>query len=161
MQKSNQVEVKGSWVLKAKREDVYAIVSDWERFPERFPKVARDIKIVKRDGNRLTIEALAASFGKIFPDVRVNIEAELLPGQGYRCATHNITFNTTGEEELLLLDDPEGTRVQYTYIVTVRYTKLKPLYAWLTKTFGIPYWKRAFFDRLEELLSLPQDAKPV
>lgn len=132
---------------------MYAIVSDFDRMPENFPKVARSMRILSRDGNRLSMEAEAASFGRVFPKVKVLMVAELLPGRGYRCSTRNLTFNTTGEEELLLVDDPEGTRVEYTYLVTVRNARLRPFYAWLTRTFGLPYWKRCFIDRLEVLVA--------
>jgi hypothetical protein len=153
MIKSDKLVVSGSWVVKADRDKVYAVISDFERMPERFPRIARSMRILRRDGNRLTIEAEAASFGRIFPQVRVAMVAELLPGEGYRCSTHNLTFNTNGEEQLLLVDDPGGTRIEYTYIIAVRNRWMKPIYAWLTRTFGMPYWKRAFVDRLVPLVT--------
>ncbi len=82
--------------------------------------------------------------------------ADLLPGVGYRCSTHNHTFHTRGEEQLLLEDDPEGTRIRYTYYVTVSRPWLRPLYAWLVRHFGLPFWKRAVIDRLETLLDAGQ-----
>ena len=108
MAESHRVVVRGSWLIRAERGFLYSIVSDFERMPERFPKVARSLRVVSRDGNRLSIEAEVASFGRLFPRVRVLIEAELLSGRGYRCSTHNLTFNTEGEEELLLNDDPRS-----------------------------------------------------
>lgn len=146
------VAVHGDWLVRADRESVYAIVSDFERMPEHFPKVARAIRLVERDGDVLTLEAKSASFGSLFPSARIEITATLLPGRGYRCTTRNLTFHTTGEEELLLVDDPEGTRINYTYFVTVQHRRLRPLYAWLVSAFGLPYWKRAFVDPLESLV---------
>ena len=150
---SEKIIVRGSWVINAEREAIYTIISDFERMPECFPKVARSMRIMGREGNRFSIEAEAASFGWLFPKVKVSIIAELLPGRGYRCRTRNLTFNTTGEEELLLVDDPAGTRVEYCYLVTVQNARLRPLYRWLTQTFGLPYWKRSFVDRLKTLVA--------
>jgi hypothetical protein len=150
--KPSVVPVRGNWLLRAKREAVYAIISDFEAMPRNFPTVAHSIRVVSREGQRLSFEAEAASFGRLFPKVKINVSAELIPGKGYRCQTHNLTFNTTGEEELLLVDDPDGTRIEYTYFVTVRNPRWAPMFAWLVRVFGLPFWKRAVVDRLEALL---------
>lgn len=149
---SKVVAVHGDWLVRADRQAIYAIVSDFERMPEHFPKIARAIRLVRRDGDVLTLEAEAASFGSLFPSVKIEMTATLLPGRGYRCSTHNITFDTTGDEELLLVDDPEGTRIKYTYFVTVRHRWFKPLYEWMVSAFGLPFWKRSFVDPLEALV---------
>ena len=52
----------------------------------------------------------------------------------------------------MLFDDPAGTRIDYTYFVTVRNRHFAPLYTWLVKAFGLPYWKRCYVDRLGVLL---------
>lgn len=152
MTDSDVVAVHGDWLVHADRALVYAIISDFERMPEHFPKVARAMKLVKRDGDVLTLEAEAASFGSLFPRVKIEMTATLLPGQGYRCTTHNLTFNTTGDEELLLDDDPEGTRIKYTYFVTVKRRWMRPLYAWLVSMLALPFWKRSVIDPLETLV---------
>ena len=95
------------------------------------------MSLIERDGDVLTLEAKSASFGSLFPVGRIEMTATLLPGRGYRRTTHNLTFHTTGDEELLLVDDPEGTRIKYTYFVTVRQRWLKPLYAWMVELAGI------------------------
>jgi hypothetical protein len=151
--KKEKVEVTGNWLIKAKRHDIYNIISNWEKMPENFPKIAKSMKVIERKDNNLKVEAIAASFGRLFPEVKINIDVELLPDRGYRCHTFNTSFNTTGEEELLLLDDPEGTIVKYTYFVTVKNQRWKKLFAWMVKTFGLPFWKRSFIDRLNILLS--------
>lgn len=153
---TDKVAVKGNWLIPAKREDVYRIISDWGKMPENFPGVAKSVKILETNGTHLKVQSVAASFAPFLPGAKVTIDVELLPGSGYRCQTFNTTFNTTGEEELLLVDDPEGTRVQYTYFVTVRNRKWRRLYAWLVKTFGLPFWKRAFIDRLPLLIANEQ-----
>jgi hypothetical protein len=147
------VPVTGHWFIGAPRRDVYAIISDFEAMPRNFPRVAREMKIVKRDGTHLSVEALSASFGRFFPSARILIAVDVLPEEGYRCQTHNLTFNTTGQEELRLIDENGGTRIDYTYYVTVRSKFFKPIYAWLVRTLALPFWKRSFVDRLEELTS--------
>lgn len=153
---ADKVAVKGDWLIRAKREDVYAIFSNWEKMPEHFPRVARSVQILERNGTHLKVQSVAASFARFLPGAKIDIDVELLPGRGYRCRTFNTTFNTTGEEELLLVDDPEGTRIKYTYFVTVRNRKWRRLYAWLVKTFGLPFWKRAVIDRVPHLIANKQ-----
>lgn len=147
-----KVEVTGNWLIKAKRHDIYNIISNWEKMPENFPKIAKSMKVIEKKENHLKVEAIAASFGRFFPEVKINIDVELLPDRGYRCHTFNKSFNTTGEEELLLLDDPEGTIVRYTYFVTVKNQRWKKPFAWMVKTFGLPFWKKSFIDRLNIIL---------
>lgn len=149
--------VTGTWLVPADREKIYAIVSDFERMPEYFPQIAHAMHLLKREGNCLTLEAESASFGRFFPKARIAMTAELLPGKGYRCSTHNLTFHTRGEEQLLLLDDPAGTRIEYTYIVAIQNKWAVPLYTWLTRKLALPFWKRAFIDRLMPLVTQSQD----
>jgi hypothetical protein len=146
------VPVRGSWVIRAKRDAIYKIISDFESMPKNFPRIAHSIKVVSREGQKINFEAESASFGRFFPRAKINVSAELLPGKGYRCKTHNLTFNTTGEEELLLVDDPEGTRIEYTYFVTVKNRRWAPLFEWLVRHLALPFWKKNVVDRLKVLV---------
>jgi len=148
IEESDKLSIGGSWLIPAERDSVYAVASDFARMPENFPKIAHSTKILTRDGNRLTIQAEAASFGRLFPRVNVSIDAELIPGRGYRCSTFNRTFNTRGEEQLLLNDAEGGTQIEYTYVVTVKRRWLRQLYGWLVRTFGVRYWKRCYLTPL-------------
>lgn len=150
-EQSDELAVRAIWVIPAPRAAVYAVASDFERFPLHFPKLAHSSHVTARQGDRLVIEVEAASFGRWFPSVRVTINAELLPGAGYRCSTLNHTFNTTGREELLLTDAPQGTQITYTYLVRVRRKWLRPLYGWLVRRFAMSYWKRHYLDPLTRL----------
>jgi hypothetical protein len=150
-EESDQLAITARWQIDAPRESVYAIASDFEALPKHFPKLAHSATILSRTGNHLKIDAEAASFGRLFPRVKVSIDAELLPGHGYRASTFNRTFNTTGKEQLLLNDCDRGTEIEYTYIVTVRRKWLRPLYGWLVRTFGLPYWKKCYLQPLTEL----------
>jgi hypothetical protein len=145
---SDGFRIESRWFVPASRRSVYAVASDFERLPQHFPRIARSTKIISRDGNRLVIDAEAASFGRFFPVVRITINAELLPGVGYRCSTFNRTFNTAGEEELLLSDAPGGTEITYSYAVKLRHKRLRPVYAWLVRRLALRFWKRCYLEPL-------------
>ena len=148
---SDEVAIRANWVVPVSRSSIYSVASDFERFASHFPKLARSTHVTSRTGQHLVVEAVAESFGRFFPSVRVTINAELLPDTGYRCSTHNHTFSTTGREELILSDAPAGTQIAYTYIVKVRRRWLRPLYGWLVRQFGLPYWKRNYLDPMTHL----------
>jgi len=56
-----EINLKGSWVIRAPREEVYKIMTDFENMPKYFPKVAESLRIVSRNGNHLSIDAKAKS----------------------------------------------------------------------------------------------------
>ena len=145
---SDGFTIQSRWFVPASRRSVYAVASDFERLPQHFPRIARSTKVVSRDGNRLVVDAEAASFGRFFPPVRITINAELLPDMGYRCSTFNRTFNTTGEEELLLSDAPGGTEITYSYTVKLRHRWLRPVYVWLVRRLALRFWKSSYLDPL-------------
>jgi len=145
---SDGIRIRSRWFVPATRGSVYAVISNFERLPQHFPRIARSAKVISRDGNRLVIDVEAASFGRFFPVVHIAINAELLPGTGYRCSTFNRTFNTTGEEELLLSDVSGGTEVAYSYAVRLRHRWLRPVFSWLVRRLGLRFWKRAYLEPL-------------
>ena len=150
-EQTDQVSIVARWHIEAPRASVYAIASDFEALPANFPRLAHSAKIVSREGNQLRVEAEAASFGRLFPRVNVAIDVELLPDHGYRCSTFNRTFNTTGREQLLLNDSEGGTDIEYKYVVTVKRKWLRPLYGWLVRKVGLPYWKSRYLQPLTRL----------
>ncbi len=153
-EEADQLAISARWQIDAPRESVYAIASDFKAMPTHFPKLAHSASILAHTGDHLKIEVEAASFGRIFPRVKISIDAELLPGYGYCASTFNHTFNTTGKEQLLLHDSGSGTEIEYTYVVTAKRKWLRPLYGWLVRTFGLPYWKKCY---LQPLTSLAQE----
>lgn len=144
------IHLKGTWLINASRAKVYDIVSDFERMPKRFPKVAHSMKIAKQDGDLLEIDAVAKAFGKLIP---VKIHATLLPQKGYITDTVNFSFKTAGHEELLLADEGSGTRINYSYEYDISKAGLflriiaKPFFDW----FSMWYWERAFVNVLRRL----------
>ena len=150
-EEADELAISARWRIDAPRDSVYAIASDFAALPKHFPKLAHSALIVAETGNHRKIEVEAASFGRMFPRVKISIEAELLPGQGYRASTFNRSFNTTGKELLLLHDSGGGTEIEYTYIVTVKRKWLRPLYGWLVRTLGLPYWRKSYLEPLTKL----------
>ena len=144
-----EITLKKQWVVKAPIEDVSRIMTDFEKFPEYFPKVADKIQINKRDGNYLEMEATAKSFGK---KLKVKMKTQILPGRGYISDNDSYEFGTSGHEEFLLSEVPEGTVIDYTYQLTIhkRWLRIfaKPLIGW----FSMKYWQKAVIDELRKRL---------
>ncbi|MCX6719065.1 MAG: SRPBCC family protein, partial [Candidatus Taylorbacteria bacterium] len=124
-------------------------MTDFERFPEYFPKVAESIQIVKREGDHLEMIATAKSFGQKFP---VKMTTQIIPGKGYISDNENPKFGTSGHEEFLLSENPEGTMIDYTYQVAIhrRWLRIvaRPLIGW----FSMKYWEKAVIDELRKRL---------
>ena len=148
----NKIHLKASWIIKAPREAIYNIVSDFESMPKNFPAVAHSMKIIQKNGNNLLIHAEAKSFG--VPPIPVTMKTTLVPGKGYVSDNTNPKFKTTGHEEFLMEDTNTGTKITYSYEydlsksnVLLR-TMAKPLFGW----FSMWYWERVFINKLKIIL---------
>ncbi len=143
------ITLRATWIIKAPITEVFNIMSDFEKFPEYFPKVADSIHIVKREGNYLEIEATAKSFGQNFP---VKMKTQILPGKGYTSDNESPKFGTSGHEELLLSPHGAGTRIDYLYQVAIhkRWLRIvaKPLIGW----YSMKFWEKAVIDELRKRL---------
>ena len=144
-----QIHLKGSWVIKASLKKVFNIVTDFENMPKNFPAVAESIHIASRQGNNLEINAQVKSFGRTFP---VRMKTKIIPEKGFVSDNESPKFGTSGHEELTLEKVEGGTKINYVYEVDIHKKWLriiaKPLIGW----FAMKFWKRAFIDRLKELL---------
>ncbi len=61
------ITLRGAWLIKAPLTEVFNILTDFEKFPEYFPKVAESIQVTRREGNYLEMNATVKSFGQTFP----------------------------------------------------------------------------------------------
>lgn len=156
-----EIHLTGSWLIRAPREEVYAMVSDFEAMPFNFPKVALSLRIMEREGNHLKIHAKAKSFGSIFPEVSVVMMTELLPSRGFISDNVNDTLGTYGHEEFRLQDAPEGTLIDYSYRVTIQRAWLRVLARPLMSWMGLRFWERAFIDVLKAKLESSSTARSV
>lgn len=143
-----RILLKKSWVIRAPREEVYKIMSDFENMPKYFPKVAQSLRILKRDGNHLTIEAKAKTFGRTIP---VRMETQLRPPIGY-VSDNKSDLGTSGHEEFLMEEVPEGTKINYTYDVELKNPILRVLGRFLIGRYALCFWERAVIDKLKEMV---------
>lgn len=144
-----EITLHKQWFVKAPIEDVFRIMTDFEKFPENFPKVAQAIQIKKRAGNHLEIEATVKSFGRDFP---VKMKTQILPGKGFISDNDSPEFGTSGHEELLLSQTNEGTLIDYTYRVAIHNVWLRLVATPLIRWYSMKYWEKAVIDELKKML---------
>lgn len=142
-----KVHLKGSWIIRAPRKEVYRIMSDFENMPKYFPAVARSVRIVKQEDRHLIMKAEVKTFGLVFS---VHMETELRPPVGY--VSDNRSAITEGHEEFLMEEIPEGTKINYTYNVKIKNPILSIFSRLLIERYAMRFWKHAVIDKLKEML---------
>ena len=145
----DKITLQGQWVIKASVDDVFRIITDFEKFPENFPQVADSISINKREGNNLEIEATVRSFGRKFG---VRMKTQIVPGKGFISDNDSYQFGTSGHEELLLSKHPQGTLIDYTYQVAIHKKWLSVIAGPLLRGYSMKYWEKAVIDQLKKIL---------
>lgn len=143
------ITLHGQWTIKAPVQDVFDIVTNFEKFPEHFPQVAEAIKINKREGNNLDIEATVRSFGRKF---QVKMKTQILPGKGFISDNDSYQFGTSGHEELILSPNAEGTLIDYNYQVTIHKKWLRIVAVPLIKWYAMKSWEKAVIVQLKKIL---------
>ncbi|MDD4954779.1 MAG: SRPBCC family protein [Candidatus Omnitrophica bacterium] len=137
------------WFVRAPLEKVFQVMTDFEKYPEHFPKVAESIRIIERKGDCLQMEATVKSFGSKFP---VKMRTRILSGKGFISDNESLKFGVSGHEEFLLSENQEGTMVDYTYQVSIHKPWLriiaKPLLGW----YSMRHWEKAIIDELKRLV---------
>lgn len=144
-----EITLRKQWVIKAPVEDVARIMTDFERLPEYFPKVAESVQVVGREGNYLEMKATVKSFGKSF---KVTMKTSILPGKGFISDNDSYEFGTSGHEELLLSKHPEGTLIDYTYQVSIHKAWLRVVATPLIRWYAMKAWEKAVIDELKKLV---------
>ncbi len=144
-----EITLNKQWVVKAPINDVFKIMTDFEKLPEYFPTFAESVQINKRDGNNLEMEATVKSFGKKF---KVKMKTQILPGKGFISDNDSYQFGTSGHEELLLSIHPEGTLIDYTYQVSIHKAWLRIVATPLIKWYSMKAWEKAVIDPLKNIL---------
>jgi hypothetical protein len=144
-----EITLHNQWLIKASVKDVFEVMTDFEKWPGYFPKVAESIKIKKRKGNNLEMEALVKSFGKTFP---VKMKTQILPGKGFISDNDSFKFGTSGHEELLLSKHKKGTSIDYTYQVSIHKPWLRVVAIPLIRWYSMKYWEKAVIVELKKIL---------
>lgn len=144
-----EITLHGEWLVKAPIQDVFRMITDFEKFPEYFPKVAESIQVKKREGDYLEMDAIVRSFGKKFP---VQMKTQILPGKGFISDNENPKFGTSGHEEFLLSEHLEGTLIDYTYSVSIHKTWLRIVATPLIRWYSMKYWEKAVISELRKAL---------
>lgn len=148
---TDEIILHTKWTIGAPLKDIFELITDFEKWPEYFPKVADSIKVTKLEKNRLQIDAVVKSFGRRF---LVKMKTKILPGKGFASDNESPMFGTSGHEELLLSQDPRGTVIDYTYQIQIHKMWLrivaKPLIGW----FSMKYWEKAVIDQIRNRLEV-------
>lgn len=144
-----EITLHDRWVVRAPVEAVASILTDFEKLPEHFPKVAESVQVVKREGDTLEMEATVRSFGRSF---KVNMKTQILPGKGFISDNDSYQFGTSGHEELLLSEHPDGTLIDYTYQVSIHKPWLRLIATPLIKWYSMKFWEKAVIHELRKML---------
>lgn len=145
----NKITLHNQWIIKVPIDSVFRIMTDFERFPENFPKVAEVVDIKKRDENYLEMEVMVKSFGKRF---KVRMKTHILPDRGFISDNDSYQFGTSGHEELLLSPHIEGTLIDYTYQVIIHKKWLRIVAVPLLRWYAMKFWEKAVIDQLKNIL---------
>lgn len=144
-----EITLHNQWFIKASVKDVFGVMTDFEKWPDCFPKVAESIKIKKRKENYLEMEAFVKSFGKTFP---VKMKTQILPGKGFVSDNESFKFGTSGHEELLLTKTSKGTSIDYTYQVSIHKPWLRVVAIPLIRWYSMKFWEKAVINELKKML---------
>lgn len=143
------IDLHCNWLIEAPLSEVFDTLTDFEHWPEYFPRVAESVRVQRHDGDRLTMDATVKSFGQRFP---VMMSTQVLPGRGFTSDNESPKFGTSGHEEVLLSESPEGTVIDYTYHVVIHRRWLRVVARPLIGRFSMRYWEKAVIDELRARL---------
>lgn len=143
------ITLHNQWLIKASIDDVFRIMTDFEKFPENFPKVAESIKINEKKWNNLDIEATVKSFGKKF---QVKMKTQIIPSKGFISDNDSYEFGTSGHEELLLSSHIDGTLIDYTYQVTIHKKWLSIIAIPLLRWYSMKYLEKVVIEQLKKII---------
>jgi hypothetical protein len=141
------ISLTGSWVIKASLKSVYEIVSDFEKTPVYFPNVAKSLKIIKKNGNHLSIQAVTKTFGIPF---KVKMETDLIPNKGFKSINESVL--AVEDETFLMEEIPSGTKLSYRNDVTIKNNLLKLFSKLLIGKPALIFWEHAYIDKLRKIV---------
>ena len=140
--------LEGSWIINAPVEDVYRIISDFEKAPTYFPLVAKGMKVISRDGNNLEIEATTNTFGINF---KVKMKTTLMPNKGFKSI--NESDLAIEDEQFILKPVVRGTRIEYLKKVKIKNNIHNMFSNLIIGKAGLKFWEFAYINRLKKILA--------
>lgn len=143
------VTLRGRYLIKAPKNKVYKLITDFERGVKLFPDVARSIKILERDGNKLKIEATTKPF-KLSKAYAVQLDTQLNPPNGF----HSINTSSVGiEDETVKLEETkEGTIFDYTNTMEITNKFYRPIANVFIGKFALKFWEKKYIKPLKKIL---------
>jgi hypothetical protein len=138
--------LEGSWIIKAPLSRIYEIVTDFENAPKYFPLAANSLKIISKNGNYLSIDAVSKTFGIPF---HVLMETQLLPNTGFTSV--NTSALAIENESFMMEEIPTGTKINYRNEVQIKNNFLQIFARMLIGKPALLFWKYAYIDRLDKL----------
>ena len=131
------VRFHGAWVIQASRASVYELMTDFEKWPERFPKMVKAIRVVQRNEKSASLEG---EFNLVGRRGRGVMNIRLHPPSGYDA--DNTSDELGKEKESIRFDEVPGGTL-YRWEVNAEPTGLlTPL---LGRLFG--FYVRRFYER--------------
>jgi hypothetical protein len=141
----------GTWVINASLQRIYGIVTDFENAPHYFPLVAQSLKIIKKKGNHLSIDAVSKTFGIPF---HVFMDTQLLPNKGFTSV--NSSAIAIEKESFMMEEISTGTKIHYRNEVQIKNTIMQIFAKMLIGKPALLFWKYAYIDRLQKLATTTQ-----
>lgn len=138
----------GLWIIDAPVEDVYKIISDFEKAPEYFPKVAKSMKLISKEGNDLRIEATANTLGFSF---KVKMKTTLLPNKGFKSINESIL--AIEDEYFALKPVDQGAQIEYSNKVKIKNNFLNMFAQLIIGKWALKFWEIAYINRLKKILA--------
>jgi ribosome-associated toxin RatA of RatAB toxin-antitoxin module len=72
------INLNTKWIIRAPLAEVFNIMTDFEKWPEYFPKVAKSLRVIRHEGNNFEMAVSIKSFGQDFP---AKMKTQILPGK--------------------------------------------------------------------------------
>ena len=146
--KSKFVHLESNYSIRAHREEIYKIITDFEKLPKYFPSVAKSAKYISRDGNNFIVEAKTKTFfgSKTFS---VRMEGQFQPPRGF--VSKNTSSLGIEQETFVMEETPRGTNIHYVNDVELTNSFFR-LFSFLIKYVALWYWERAVFYKLKRML---------
>lgn len=152
------VTLRGKYLIKAPKDKVYELISDFERSVKLFPDVAKSMTVLERNGINLKIEAQTkpSKFSKTFT---VHMDTQLNPPHGF----HSINTSSVGveDETVRLVDAEDGTIFDYENTMQITNKFYRPIANLFVGKFALKFWEKKYIAPLKRLLESKSTKLPT